>query len=461
MARLEALSAAFANFVWGTPLLVLLVGGGVFFAFYSRFLPYRHIVHAVGILMGRYNNPDDEGEITHAQALAAALSGTLGLGNIAGVALAIAAGGPGAVFWMWITAVVGIATKFFTCSLGIMYRGKDSLGQLQGGPQYFIREALPRKFYPLAILFSAAGLLGTLPIFQTNQLVALVREHAGVVGDPFLFNLGAGLIIATIVATVIFGGLIRVAHVAVALLPTMALVYLLMTVYVLVLHRAEVPTIFLLIFGEAFNPQAVGGGLLGVMLIGISRGAFSNEAGLGTEVMAHGAAKTNEPIREGLVGMLGPIIDTLLVCTCTALVILLSGLWESPGELSGITMTMMALKGDMGMPGVVLLSMVVLILSLTTMFTGWYYGAKCFGFLFGAQRQHWFRYIFVFTIFFGATVSIDVVFNLIVGAYGLMAIPTMTATLLLAPKVMQEAHSYFSRPQFTRSQLLAAKEART
>ena len=455
MERLEALTGAFANSVWGTPLLVLLVGGGIFFAFYSRFLPYRHLLHGVGIMLGRYNNPNDEGEITHAQALAAALSGTLGLGNIAGVALAIAAGGPGAVFWMWITAVVGIATKFFTCSLGIMYRGKDSLGRLQGGPQYFIREALPRKFYPLAILFSAAGLIGTLPIFQTNQLIALVREHAGVAGDPFLFNLGAGVVIASIVAAVIFGGLIRVAHVAVALLPTMALIYLFMTLYVLIQHRADVPTVFALIFSEAFNPQSVGGGLMGVMLIGISRGAFSNEAGLGTEVMAHGAARTNEPIREGLVGMLGPIIDTLLVCTCTALVILLSGLWENPGDLSGITMTMTALRADMGMLGVILLSMVVLILSLTTMFTGWYYGAKCFGFLFGAEHQHWFRYIFVVTIFFGAIVSIDVVFNLIVGAYGLMAIPTMTATLLLSGHVMREARSYFSRPQLTSAQLAA------
>jgi len=458
MERLEALTAAFVDFVWGTPLLVLLVGGGIYFACYSRFLPYRHIPHAIGILLGRYSNPDDEGEISHAQALAAALSGTLGLGNIAGVALAIVAGGPGAVFWMWITAIVGIATKFFTCSLGIMYRGRDSMGQLQGGPQYFIREALPRRFYGLAVLFSAAGLIGTLPIFQTNQLIALVRDHSGTTGDPLVFNLVAGLVIAGVVAAVIFGGLVRVAHVAVALLPTMTLIYLSMTLYVLFVHRAEVPDKLLLIFTEAFNPQSVGGGLLGVMLIGISRGAFSNEAGLGTEVMAHGAAKTNEPIREGLVGMLGPIIDTLLVCTCTALVILLSGLWQNPGELSGITMTMTALRNDMGMLGVVLLSLVVLILSLTTMFTGWYYGAKCFGFLFGARHQGWFRYIFILTILFGAVVSIDVVFNLIVGAYGLMAIPTMTATLYLSRNVMREAHKYFSRPRLTTAQQAALAE---
>ena len=460
MTDLEALAVAFADFVWGTPLLVLMVGGGLFFAFYSRFLPYRHLGHAIGIMFGRYDTPSAEGELTHAQALAAALSGTLGLGNIAGVALAIVAGGPGAIFWMWVTAVVGIATKFFTCSLGIMYRGRDSLGQLQGGPQYIIREALHKRFYPLAVLFSAAGMIGTLPMFQTNQLTALIRDTAAVSGDPLVFNLLTGAVIATVVATVIFGGLSRVAQVAVALLPAMTLSYLGMTAWVLLSHAAEVPAMFTLIFTEAFNPQAVGGGLMGVILVGISRGAFSNEAGLGTEVMAHGAARTSEPIREGLVAMLGPIIDTLIVCTCTALVILLSGLWREPAGLSGISMTVTAFRSDMGIAGVALLSVQVLILSLTTMFTGWYYGAKCFGFLFGAQYQHWFRYFFLGAILFGATVSIDVVFSLIVGAYGLMAIPTMTATLLLSGKVMHAATDYFSKSlQPTRGRCTASKKA--
>jgi AGCS family alanine or glycine:cation symporter len=458
-AELERLSAVFANFVWGTPLLVLLVGGGLFFAFYSRFLPYRHLGHAVGIMLGRYDTPSEPGELSHAQALAAALSGTLGLGNIAGVALAIVAGGPGAIFWMWATALVGIATKFFTCSLGIMYRGRDSLGQLQGGPQYIIREALPRRFYPLAVLFSAAGMIGTLPMFQANQLTALARAALagqGVGIDPLVFNLSMGFAVSVIVALVVFGGLQRVARVAVALLPTMALVYLAMAAFVLLRHHQEIPGLLALIVSEAFNPQAVGGGLMGVMLIGISRGAFSNEAGLGTEVMAHGAARTSEPIREGLVAMLGPVIDTLLICTCTALVILISGLWQAPGELNGVAMTLAALRGEMGGVATPLLVLVVMILSLTTMFAGWYYGSKCFGFLVGAEYQHWFRYFFIATIVFGATVSIDVVFNLIVGAYGLMAIPTMTATLLLSPRVMEAARVYFSVPLVTTAQRQAA-----
>jgi AGCS family alanine or glycine:cation symporter len=444
--QLEYYSAAFVDFVWGTPLLVLLVGGGLYFAIYSRFLPYRHMIHAVGILLGRYDTPKEPGELTHAQALAAALSGTLGLGNIAGVALAIVAGGPGAIFWMWVSALVGIATKFFTCSLGIMYRGHDSLGHLRGGPQYIIREALPRAFYPLAILFSVAGMIGTLPMFQANQLTALARESMAVGTDPVLFNLVIGCLLAALVAAVVFGGLSRVAKVSVALLPTMALIYLGMTLFVLLKHHAEVPAMFGLIFREAFNPQAFGGGLLGVMLIGVSRGTFSNEAGLGTEVMAHGAARTSEPIREGLVATLGPVIDTLIVCTCTALVILLSGLWQAPGELNGVAMTLTALKAEMGIVGVVLLTVVVLILSLTTMFTGWFYGTTCFGFLVGAQYQHWFRYFFIGTIIFGSAVSIDVVFNLIVGAYALMALPTMVATIMLSGRVMEAARIYFSKP---------------
>jgi AGCS family alanine or glycine:cation symporter len=442
---LQQLSQHFADTVWGTPLVLLLLGGGLFFFFYSHGLPYRHFGHAVGIMLGRHDTPGEPGELSHGQALAAALSGTMGLGNIAGVALAIVAGGPGAVFWMWISALVGVATKFFTCTLGVLYRGEDSLGRLQGGPMYIIREALPKRFHGLAVMFSLAGLIGTLPMFQANQLSALASDTlfdgaAPAWGQPLL-----GVAIASVVAGVIFGGLPRVARVAVAVLPVMVLVYMSMTLLVIIAHLDEVPAMLALIIGDAFHPQAVGGGLLAVMLIGISRGAFSNEAGVGTEVMAHGAARTREPVREGLVAMLGPVIDTLLVCTCTAVVILLAGQWQSPGELSGITLTAEAFGAELGTPGLIALGFVALILSSTTMFTGWYYGAKCFGFLFGAEIQHHFRWFFIATVVFGASVSIDTVFNLISGCYGLMAIPTMISTLLLAPKVMAAARDYFSR----------------
>ena len=433
-----------ADLVWGTPLVSLLLGGGVFFLILSRAIPYRRFGHGLAVLMGRYDTPDAVGEISHKQALAAALSNTMGLGNIAGVALAIVAGGPGAVFWMWISAIVGIATKFFTCSLGVMYRGTDSLGNLQGGPMYVIREALPRPFYPLAVLFALAGLIGTLPMFQANQLTALIQDAAFDGNAPAWAPLLIGVSLAGVVGSVIFGGLPRVANVAITLLPTMVIVYLLMTAWVVINHLSAVPGILLSIVSEALSPAAVSGGFLGVMLIGISRGAFSNEAGVGTEVMAHGAAKTNEPIREGMLATLGPVFDTLIVCTCTAIVILLSGNWQEPGELSGITLTANAFHGEMGGLGIVLLGFVALILSTTTMFTGWYYGAKCFGFLVGAEWQPYFRWFFVLAVIFGATVSIDVVFNLISASYGLMAIPTMISSIVLAPKVAAASQDYFA-----------------
>ena len=445
MTPLEVFSQRFVELVWGTPLVVLLLGGGCFFLVLSRALPYRHLGHALGIMLGRYETPDQPGELSHKQALAAALSNTMGLGNVAGVALAIVAGGPGAIFWMWMSAVIGIATKFFTCSLGVMYRGTDSLGQLQGGPMYVIREALPRSFYPLAIMFALAGLVGTLPLFQANQLSALISDAVFSGNPPDWAAPATGLVLAVVVGKVIFGGLPRVARVAVTALPAMVMVYLAMTLWIVATHITEVPAVLASIVSEAFQPTAVGGGMLGVILIGVSRGAFSNEAGVGTEVMAHGAARTGEPIREGLLAALGPIIDTLLVCTCTALVILLAGDWQAPGNLSGITLTANAFRAEMGLPGILALSFVALILSTTTMFTGWYYGAKCFGFLVGAQWQPYFRWFFIAAVVFGATVSIDVVFNLISGSYGLMAIPTMISTLVLAPKVMIAAKDYFAR----------------
>lgn len=445
MPSLDSISQQFVDLVWGPPLVVLLLGGGLFFLVYSHALPYRHFGHAVGLMLGRHDTPGEAGELSHGQALAAALSGTMGLGNIAGVALAIVAGGPGAVFWMWVSALVGVATKFFTCSLGIMYRGPDSLGRLQGGPMYIIREALPRSFRPLAILFSVAGLIGTLPMFQANQLSALARDTFFTGNSPPWSGPVIGIAMALVVAGVIFGGLPRVAKVAVTVLPVMVGVYLLMTLAVIVSHVDEVPAMLSLIVTDAFNPRAAAGGFIAVMLIGVSRGAFSNEAGVGTEVMAHGAARTKEPIREGLVAMLGPVIDTLVVCTCTAIVILLTGQWQTPGELSGITLTANAFRSELGMPGIVALGFVALILSSTTMFTGWYYGAKCFGYLFGAELQKHFRWFFVGAVVFGASVSIDVVFNLISGSYGLMAIPTMVSTLILAPKVMAAARDYFRR----------------
>lgn len=440
----------FANFIWGLPLLFLMLGGGLFFLIYSRLLPYRHLHHGIAVLSGKYDDPNEAGDLPHYQALSSALSGTLGLGNIAGVAVAITMGGPGAIFWMWASAILGVATKYFTCTLSIMYRGEDTLGRIQGGPMYVIREGLGRRWLPLAYFFSLAGLIGTLPVFQINQLTQAVRE---VVAEPlglagseghFTFDLVFGVAAAAFVAAVIFGGIKRIGAVAARLVPLMVGTYVLMVVYVLVVYAADIPRYLTLIVEDAFSGRAVAGGLAAVMITGVRRGAFSNEAGIGTEVMAHGAAKTGEPVREGLVAMLGPVIDTLVVCTCTALAILMTGTWERRG-IDGVTLTSDAFGVVMPGIGPYLVTLIVAFLSLSTMFTYWYYGAKCLGFLIGAQRQDWYKYFYTALVVLGAVVSLETVISLIDGAFALMAIPTMIATLRLSPRVLAATRDYFDR----------------
>lgn len=440
----------FASFMWGPPLIVLLVGGGLFFLLYSRALPFRHFGHGFAILTGRYDNLSGQGTLSHFQALTTALSGTLGLGNIAGVALAITAGGPGAVFWMWLTAIVGIATKFFTATAAVMYRGYDSQGQLQGGPMYVIREGLGKRWLPLAVFFAFAGLCGTQPVFQINQLVAMLRTS---VAYPlqlaseqahFGFDFTVGLICALLVLAVISGNLPRIGSVTSRLIPAMVIGYMLMTGGILIAHSSEIPAAFALILQDAFSGQAVAGGALGTVIqVGVSRGAFSNEAGIGTESMAHGAARTNEPVREGLVAMTGPVIDTLIVCTCTALVILITGVWHST-EADGVTLTANAFSSTYGSWGPLLLTVMVIFLSLSTIMTFWYYGSKCLGFLIGAQYQHHYVWVYCLLIVAGSVGSIGVIFNFLIGMYAAMAIPTMVSALILAPHILRAAKLYFA-----------------
>lgn len=449
--QIEKALNAFAAFMWGPPLVVLLVGGGLFFMVYSRARPYRFFPHAVGVLRGRYNDPTDEGDISHFQALSTALSGTLGMGNVAGVAVAIGLGGPGAVFWMWLTAIVGVATKFFTATLAVMYRGPDSRGHVQGGPMYVIREGLGPRWRPLAYLFALAALIGTTPIFQINQLVQILQDT---VAEPmgwashdshFVFDLVTGLILAAVVLAVILGRVQRVGRVTSILVPTMVVAYLLVTFRVLVGHAERIPGALALIVTDAFTGTAAAGGAVGsVIIMGVRRGAFSNEAGIGTESMAHGAARTDEPVREGLVAMIGPVIDTLVVCTCTALTILVTDVWRT-GEEDGVIMTLNAFRTALPGVGEGLLAAMVVMLGLSTVFSFWYYGAKCLGFLIGAQHQHHYIWVYCVLVVMGSVMSLDMVVGFVDGMYALMAIPTMISALALAPRVMRAAHDYRDR----------------
>lgn len=448
--RLDAALKTMAGTLWGPPLVALLLGGGLFFLCYSRLLPYRHLFSGVRLL-ARPADRDDEGQLSHFQSLSTALSGTLGMGNVAGVAVAITMGGPGAVFWMWMSALVGVATKFYTCTLAVMYRGRDSEGVLQGGPMYIIREGLGPRFKPLAYFFALAGMIGTMPMFQINQLVQVVREVIAVPAGwatpahHFTFDLVSGLLLAALVLAVVSGKLPRVGKVTAILVPSMVLGYMLLTAWVLVSHAAQVLPTLGLILHDAFSGSSVAGGALGTVIVtGVRRAAFSNEAGIGTEAMAHGAARTREPVREGLVAMLGPIIDTIIVCTCTALVILISGVWQS-GNANGVGLTVDAFNKLFLEQGDVLLCILVTVLSLSTVVTFWYYGTKCLGFLIGAQHQHHYVWFYLFLVVLGAVASLSVVISLVDSMYALMALPTMTAALLLAPRVNRAARQYFGQ----------------
>ena len=450
MQQIEKILIGFGNVTWGPWLLVLLLGGGAFFLCYSRFLPFRYIRHAINILRGKYDDPSDPGDISHFAALSSALAATIGVGNIAGVAVAVTVGGPGAIFWMWLSAIVGMATKFFTCSLAIMYRGTDSRGDPQGGPMYAIVEGLGKKWKPLGMFFCVAALIGALPAFQVNQLVQILRDVIfipnGWIGEShFTFDLIAGIIIAGSVALIIFGGILRIGTVASKLVPGMLILYMAAAAWILAVNYASIPKCLWLIITDAFSGQAVAGGAIGaVIMTGVRRAAYSNEAGIGTAALAHGAAKTTEPIREGLIAMLGPAIDTLIVCTITALIILTTGVWQS-SEANGITLTVMAFNKAMPGIGPYLLTLCVVCFSTSTMFAYSYYGAKCMGFLIGAERQHIYNYFYVVLMVVAAVVSLDAAIGLIDGAFALMAIPTMISTLMLAPKVMQATRTYFDQ----------------
>ena len=442
--------AELSNFLWGNfGVANLVIGGGIFFLIYSRLTPFRYFKHAFEILLGKHDDPDDEGQISHFQALSTALSSTVGIGNIAGVAVAISLGGPGALFWMWISALVGMATKFFTCSLGIMYRGYDSDNVLQGGPMYVIEQGMGKKFKFLSYWFSIAGLVGCLSLLQANQLTQIMSDYVVKSFDieqSFNLNLMIGIIIAILVSSVIFGGLSRIAEVASKIVPFMVIVYLLSGLLIVLSNASSIPAIFSNIFSSAFNGSSVAGGFAGTAIVisqGFRRAAFSNEAGMGTEVMAIGASKNNQPIKSGLVAMIGPLIDTIIVCTITGLVILLSSDWIE-GTYSGVSLTQKSFSNYLGFIGDYILIFSVATFTLSTMFGYSYYGCKCASYLFGTNSKFYYRIFYVLTLILGSVLSLDLAVNIVDAMFALMAFPTMISALYLAPDIKKEANKYFA-----------------
>jgi AGCS family alanine or glycine:cation symporter len=450
-----------ATGVW-TPVLFLLILGGLFFFFYSRFIQYKYFTHALAILRGKFNNPNDPGQINAYEALSTALASTVGMGNIAGVAAAISIGGPGALFWMWVAAFVGMSTNFFTSTLSVMYRGKDSEGTIQGGPMYVIREALGKRWQPLATLFCLCAMVGCLPIFQANQLTQVIID-IGVTSESlkkatfqiFDFEISTikfviGTVLMIIAGIVILGGIQRIGKWAGKMVPLMIIIYFCSVLAILFLHIGDVPHYLWMIISDAFaanhyhGEPALGGIVGGLIVAGVRRASFSNEAGIGTAPMALGASKSSEPIREGLVSMISPAIDTLLVCTLTALAILATGVWQTT-DANGVTLTAQAFESSLGSTGKILLLVCAFFFAVTSLFSYSYYGNKAMSFLAGVKAGKYYDYFYLSTIVLGAILSMQDVMNIIDIAYALMALPTMISGFLLAPKVLKESRSYFSR----------------
>lgn len=458
---MSELISTIATGVW-TPILFLLILGGIYFFFYSGFIHYKHFFHSIAILKGKFHNPNDPGQISPYEALSTALASTVGMGNIAGVAAAISIGGPGALFWMWVTAFVGMSTNFFTSTLSVMYRGKDSAGTIQGGPMYVIREALGKPFYPLAVLFCLCAMIGCLPIFQANQLTQAIIDigfssfdfknssfnFIGFEINTLKFIIGAILMIIS--AIVIIGGIQRIGSWAGKMVPLMIVIYFFSVIAILVVNITEVPHYLWMIITDAFTAThfhgdpLLGGVVGGLIVAGVRRASFSNEAGIGTAPMALGASQSTEPIREGLVSMLSPAIDTLLVCTLTALAILVTGVWQTSGA-SGVTLTATAFQTSLPGVGKYLLLTCAFFFAITSLFSYSYYGNKALSFLIGVKAGRYYDYFYLSTIIFGAVASMTDVMNVIDVAYALMAIPTMVSGFILAPKVLAEAKSYFKR----------------
>ena len=443
---------AVSDFVCGYPLFFLLVGGGLFFFIYSGFVPLRYYGRAIKSL--RSDDTKAEGQISSFEALASAIAATVGMGNIAGVAIALSIGGPGAIFWMWISSMLGMATKFFEGTLAVMYKGKDDTGEVQGGPMYMIVSGLGPKWKPMAIFFSIFGLIGTLCIMQANQFTeAITSIFFTPEQNTLTLRFIIGVIICVIVACVILGGIKRISKVATKVVPAMVIMYFLLVMYIILTNLSEVPGVFAAIFTDAFTVKAgVGGGigaLVSIALIGIRRAALVNEAGVGTASMMHGASKNNEPVREGLVAMIGPSIDSGLVCTLTALAILIQRdvltLGDGiSGSIAGLSVALQAFDASIPGVGKYLLLVMLFFFAFSTMFSYSYYGQKCTGYLFGARYSKYYNFFFLVMLVVAAMIPLKAAVGLIDLAYALMAFPTMITLFMLAPKVKDAMKVYFA-----------------
>lgn len=435
---------ALDSFVWGVPLLVLLVGTGIYLSTRLRLLQVLKLPLAFKLI---FAEDKGEGDISSFAALATALAATVGTGNIVGVATAIKAGGPGALFWMWIAAFFGMATKYAEGLLAIKYRTKDANGEVSGGPMYYIINGMGKKWKPLAIFFALAGILvaflGIGTFSQVNSITASLKNSFN--WSPQIVS----ILIAIVVAVIIFGGIQSIAKVSEKLVPFMAAAYIIATLIVIFMHYNHIIPAIEQVFSGAFTWTAAVGGFAGAVVKeaiqnGIARGVFSNESGLGSAPIAAAAAKTHEPAEQGLISMTGTFIDTLVICTLTGLSILVTGKWTVKG-LEGAPLTQSAFATVFGNIGVLVLTLCLVLFAFTTIL-GWsYYGERCFEFLFGVKHINIYRSIFIIMVALGGFLELDLIWTIADIVNGLMAIPNLIALLALSPIIIAETRNYFKR----------------
>ena len=433
-----------ADYLWNGQILVtLLLGGGVFFLIRSSFVPLLHFRHALSLL--KKKEKEKKG-LSSFESVSSQISGIVGMGNISGVAVAISLGGAGAIFWMWITALLGMITKFYTCSLAVLYREKRE-NENVGGPMFVIINGLGKKWKPLAIIFCFFGLLGVSPIFQSNQIVEVVNsifiKGDYMFNDKFYHDLTIGILISFLVSLVILGGIRRIGKVASRLAPLMVLIYFLAVFYIMFLNYDKILPTFLLIISKAFGPESILGGSVGsVILIGARRASFSNEAGIGTAPIIHASSKTENPIEEGLVSMIGPFVDTIIVCTLTAFCILVTDSYKNL-DYVGIEVVAVAFNSSMPLFGPYILLFCTLTFAISTLFSLSFFGERCMAFLVGEKYKNIYRYIYLILILIGSTSSLKFVISLIDLSYGIMAFPTMISAILLSSKIKKISDKYF------------------
>lgn len=458
LSTIEAINSAVNNFIWGVPAMICIIGVGLVLSFRTRFLQIRKFPYAMKVTFGRMfkKREASDGAMTPFQAVCTALAATVGTGNIAGVAGAIAIGGPGAVFWMWISAILGMCTKFSEVTLAVHFREKNVHGDLVGGPMYYIKNGLKKHWHWLAYLFSAFGVLtvfGTGNATQVNTITtainaALTNYHVISKDAVPTVNLVVGIILAILIALILLGGIRRIGRVTEKLVPFMALIYIVLAVGVIILNIGHVPAVFASIIEGAFHPVAVTGGAVGSFFMsmkkGVSRGIFSNEAGLGTGSIAHACADTRKPVKQGFFGIFEVFVDTIVICTLTAFVILCSQVPVSYGQAAGAELTISGFTATYGNWVSIFTAVAMCCFAFSTIIGWGLYGTRCIEFLFGSRVNKPFMLVYALVAIVGATMDLGLMWSIAETFNGLMAIPNLIAVFLLSGVVVKLVKEYFA-----------------